>query len=311
MEAITSAFDAISELSVNELIEAPELFDQAMQELIDGEQAYKTMFHTYNTPDPVVKYEEDSAAFLIDDLQPIAEFGEIPVSDPVADKEYKFAAVEASALAIRISHQQKVRNANGEVQRELKAFANTVMRGNGLAAKAAIEAAGIEEFEVTHAWDTAEADIREDIGLVTDLIMGAVDKNGRQYNYSPSVLWANPVTINQVIRHKSITKDFVGNMASENPMFKKIGQNPLLGGYLQVVPDLSVPRGEAYIAVEGAVGLEAQNAAPRFTSFYEEGGQSGMGGPRRSYRSDYVHDRALFVPSPKAIVKLTGLKTGL
>lgn len=308
-DVINSAYDALAELSVNELIEAPELFERALEELLEGEQAYNMLFSKENTDQMAVKYTEEDAPLLDSGLQKVAEFAEIPVADPTAAKVEKFAAIEDYALGIRISEKQRVKNLNNQVQRELVARARTIRRDNGLAAMAALKEAGIAEMPVAVAWDKPDADIREDIGLATDLIMSATDSKGRQYGYEPNVLWANPVTINRAKRNKTVKSDFIGDMASENPLFKKVGQNPLIGGYLQVVPDMSVPIGEAYIAVEQGVGVEAQDGAPKTTPFYEEGGQSGIGGPRMTWRSDYVHSRALFVPSTKAIVRLTGLAT--
>jgi len=308
-DVINSAFDALSELPVAEILEAPELFEAAVEELIDGEQAYKTLFRPYNTDQTVVKYTEDTAPELDDEVQIVPEFGEIPVSDPLGSTEEKYKSIDKYAVGIRISDEQKRRNLRNEVQKELLARARTIRIGNGKAALAALAEANIEEYAVALAWDNPDADVREDFGLVTDLILGATDANGRMFGYQPNIFWANPVTINRAMRNKTIKSDFVGDMASENPIFKKISQNPLLGGYLQVVPDLTLPVGEAYIGVEQAVGFEAQNGAPELTPFYEEGGNSGIGGPAMSWRSDYVHFRGMFVPSNKAIVKLTGLAT--
>lgn len=308
-DVINSAYDALAELSVQDLIDTPELFERALEELLEGEQAYKMLFKQENTTEEVVAYTEEDAPVLDTGLQAVAEFAEIPVADPVRDRVKKFAALEDYAVGIRISEKQRRKNRNGEVQRELVARARTIRRDNGLAALAALAEAGIAEFPVDTPWDQPDADIREDIGLVTDLILGATDRFGNPHTYEPDVLWANPVTINRAKRNQTVKSDFLGDMASDNPLFKKVGQNPLIGGYLQVVPDISIPMGEAYIAAQQRVGVEAQDGGPITTPFYEEGGQSGIGGPRMTHRSDYVHNRALFVPAPKAIVRLTGLAT--
>lgn len=308
-DLINSAYDALAELSVAELLEAPELFEKALEEQLEGEQAYKMLFRTETVTEEVVKFTEEEAPLLDMGLQRVAEFAEIPVADPVRAREEKFAALEDYAIGLRISNKQRLRNRNGEVQREIVARARTIRADNGRAALAALAEAKIAEFPVDTAWDNPDADIREHIGLATDLIMSATDRNGRQYGYEPTVIWANPVTINRAKRNKTVKSDFVGDMAEQNPLFKKVGQNPLIGGYLQVVPDMTVPMDQAYIAVEQGIGVEAQTAPPTTTPFYEEGGQSGIGGPRMTWRSDYVHTRGMYVPSPKAIVRLTGLAT--
>lgn len=308
-DVINSAFDAIGELPVADILEAPELFEEAVNEQIEGEQAYKTLFRQYNTDESVVKYAHETAPELDDKVKVTPEYGEIPVSDPMGEKEEKYKSIDKYTIGIRISEEQKRRNKRNEVQKEIIARARTIIISNGEAALAALAEAPIEEFPVEVPWDNSDADIREDIGLVTDLILGATDVNGRRFNYVPGILWANPVTLNRLKRNKTITDNFLGDMASENPLFKKIAKNPLLGDYLQMVPDMTIPDGEAYIGVEQEVGYEAQNGNAETTPFYEEGGQSGIGGPTMSHRSDYVHFRGMYVPAPKAIVKLTGLAT--
>lgn len=308
-DVINSAFDALGVLPVADVLAAPELFEQAVQEQIEGEQSYQVLFRTYTTDDAVVRYRYEAAPEMDDEVQIVPEFGEIPVTDPLSDGEDQFKTIDKYGLAARISEEQNFRNERNAVQKEASALARAILTGNGKAALAALALAPIEEFPVLIPWDNPDADVREDFGLATDLVLGATDSNGRQFGYQPSIFWANPVTINRAKRNKTVAQDFLGDMASENPIFKKIGQNPLLGGYLQVVPDMTIPVGEAYIAVEQSVGYAAENGPATVSPFYEEGGQSGRGGPNMAWRSDYVHFRGLFVPAPKAIVKLTGLAT--
>ena len=308
-DVINSAFDALGVLPVADVLEAPELFEQAVQEQIEGEQAYQTLFRTYTTDESVVKYRHEAAPEMDDEVQIVSEFGEIPVTDPLAEGEDQFKTIDKYALAARISEEQRFRNTRNAVQQEARALARAIVTGNGKAALKALSEAPIEEFPVQDAWDNPDADIREDFGLATDLILGAVDSSGRQFGYQPGIFWANPVTVNRAKRNKTVARDFIGDMASENPIFKGIGQQPLFGGYLQVVSDQTIPVGEAYVAVEQAVGYAAENGPATVSPFYEEGGQSGRGGPTMTWRSDYVHFRGMFVPAPKAIVKLTGLAT--
>ena len=116
-DVINSAYDALAELSVQELIEVPELFERALAELLEGEQAYKMLFKQENTTEEVVAYTEEDAPVLDTGLQAVAEFAEIPVADPVRERVKKFAALEDYAVGIRISEKQRRKNRNGEVQR--------------------------------------------------------------------------------------------------------------------------------------------------------------------------------------------------
>lgn len=308
---ITSAYDALSELSVADIVDAPELFEAAVEEQLAGDQAYKLMFEKFSTSERVLKYTDALAVELDDDINEVAEFAEIPVADPVDDKNYKFAQVTNLAIGIRISLLQKKLNDQSAVQREVRALTRSIKLKNGRAALAAVNAAGIEDYRVATAWDQDAANIKKDLIRVITMITDARDRRGNQFGYEPNILWANPTTITVMQANESIADDFRGTMAPENPFFKKVSESPRVAGALQVVPDFSIPVGEAYVAVEKQVGVEAELIAPNITPFYEERGQSGNGGATQSWRSDYSHHRALYVPAPKSIVKLSGLLTPL
>lgn len=119
-----------------------------------------------------------------------------------------------------------------------------------------------------------------------------------------------PTTLTMLKRNDEVQKLYIGNMASENPLFKWVATEPVMFGSLQVAKSFAVPKGEAWLGVQGAAGFMAQREPAWVSDFYEERGNSGRGGANQSWRSDYTHRRAFGVDAPKSLVKLTGLVTG-
>lgn len=303
-----SAFDAIGILPVVDVLENQELLDEAVTERLEGEQAYKLLFDTHEVNARAVAYQLDAAPGLDAEVKVVPEFGEIPVADPLSGEE-KFAKLAKDAVGIRVSYEQRSDNDSKAVQREVAGRSREIARGNARRALAALDAAEITEFPVTASWDTADAKALTDLHLANELIVGAQDKDGNAFDYEATVLWVSKRTASVLKRNEEVSGSYIGDMASENPLFKSIADQPLLAGQFQIAADNSIPDGVGYLFDEGRVGSEFQIEDPIFTPFYEEGGQSGYGGPTMSWRSDYVHERALAVRAPKAIVKLTGLLT--
>lgn len=303
-----SAFEAIGLLPVVDVIENPELLQAAVEERLEGEQAYKLLFDTYPVDARSVAFQLDSAPGLDRQVKEVPQFGEIPVGDPL-EGEDKFAKLAKDAIGIRVSYEQRKDNDSKAVQREVAARTREISRGNARRALEALEAAEITEFPVTAAWDTENAEALTDLHLANELIVGAKDNHGNPFDYEGTTIWASKKTISVFKRNPEVLGSYVGDMAAENPLFKAIGDNPLVAGQFQLAPDNSIPDGVAYLFADERVGSEFQIEDPIVTPFYEEGGQSGYGGPNMTWRSDYVHERALAVRAPKAIVKLTGLLT--
>lgn len=310
MSVTNSYFDDLKDLSVEDILTSSELLEGAISELLEGEQSYNLIFDPFNVDQLTVGYNLDSAPGLDEEVQTVAEFAEIPVGDP-ARGERRFVDLLPSGIGVRVSYGQRNYTSGSAVQRELLGRAAEIRRKNGKDALAAIAAVGdqVEELPVAAKWNTADAKAMDDLYAADDLLAGAVDENGRRFGYAGKYVWGNRRTINALKRNKQVTGMYIGDMAHADPRFTPIGQQPLIGEQFYLVVDEGMADGEAYVISEtltGGIGTRFQTGEPMFSDWYEEGGQSGLGGPRLTWRSDYVHFRALAVRAPKAIVKLTG-----
>ena len=206
-----------------------------------------------------------------------------------------------------MSWEQRNDNDVDAVRREMVARQNTLRRKDGRDALAALSAAKVQTFAATTAWNKDGSNPASDMLDAIELIQGAEDVNGNYFEYEPNVLWINPMTLTALKRNAEVQKLYIGDMAHENPLFTGIAAEPLLFGGLQVVKDFTVPKGEAYLGVEGISGFMAQREDRQVTDFYSERGDSQLGGANMAFRSDAVHRRGFGVDNPKSVVKMTGL----
>lgn len=303
-----SYFDALETLTVEEILESSELLEAAAEELLEGTQAYDLLFNPVNVKQLTIGYNLDVAPGLDEAVQKVPEFGEIPVGDPNRG-ERKFADLTKHAVGIRVSYEQKSFGSGADIQRELIGRLAEVRRNNSNEAVGALADSGIEELPVSQKWNEKDAPAMDDLFAADDLLAGATDDRGNLFNYSASYVWANRRTINALKRNRQVTDLYIGDMASSNPLFKGIEQQPLIAEQFRLVADQALPDGVAYVFAGeeyGKVGSRFQTGEPIFTDWYQEEGESGYGGRTMAYRSDYAHWRALAVRAPKAIVKITG-----
>ncbi|MCG7247464.1 hypothetical protein MHK03_05930 [Corynebacterium simulans] len=306
MTTINSAFDRLSGLTVDEMLANPTILPEIFRESFEGEEAHRLFFCTIPSASNVVGYYDAQANFLEDDVQNVAEFGEIPVSDP-SGGELQTLKLEKNGIGIRVSWEQRNDNDVDAVRREMVARQNTLRRKDGRDALAALSAAKVQTFAATTAWNKDGSNPASDMLDAIELIQGAEDVNGNYFEYEPNVLWINPMTLTALKRNAEVQKLYIGDMAHENPLFTGIAAEPLLFGGLQVVKDFTVPKGEAYLGVEGISGFMAQREDRQVTDFYSERGDSQLGGANMAFRSDAVHRRGFGVDNPKSVVKMTGL----
>lgn len=308
-EIINSGFDLLDGLTVDEALSDPHFIPELLLEELNGEEIQKAFFRDITVNSNVVGFRESLPQYLDEDVQRVAEYGEIPVGDPVGG-ELKTKAIEKLGVGIRVSWEQRNDNDMDAVARELRARKNTIIRSQARDAIAAFDEAGLEELAVGTAWDQQGSDPAGDFLDAMELIMGAETEDGRYYEYTPDVLMINPVTLNLLKRNEQVQKLYIGNMAAENPLFKGISAEPLIFGGVQIVKSHYVPKGTAYLGQQQTAGFMAQREAPQVTDFYAERGESRLGGSNMSFRSDYVHRRAFAIDAPKSVVKLTELVTG-
>ena len=312
-ELITSAYDGPT-ITVSEMLEDPTFIPQRVVEGLQGQFLEDLFFRQAEDNKGMVSFREAAAMFLADDAEEIAEFGEIPVSAPELG-EVKAAFGIKTGEAIRVSYEMKNENKVDAVARAIASLQRTVVRHGVHAVQAALKSAKVTELQASAQWTTAGAgvkDVFDAVEKVQEANDGDVD---RQYDYDPNTILLHPSSLTKLVRDEQVQKFYIGNIASENPVFKAMDGSKLFGGLtdielfgqLRVATSRLIPASEAYVFEAQGAGFKSDTMPLTATAMYSEGGDSPLGGPTMSWRSDLVRKRAIAVDNPKSVVKIKGI----
>lgn len=303
-ELITSAYDQ-KLITVDEMMADPTFIPQRLVENLDNAFVEDLFFRQGENNKGVIAFREQAGQFLADDAEEIAEYGEIPVSHPeLGDLRAAFGI--KTGEAIRVSWEQRNENKIDVVQQNLAALQKTVVRHGVNAVKAALDAGGVQTLTAAAGWATAGADPVTDMFDAIEMIQGATDAEGRIHDYDPNTVLLHPQTLTKLLRNENIQKYYIGNAALDNPVFRGLRETTLFG-QLQVATSRLIPADELYVFEQGAAGFKSDTMPLTATPMYSEGGDSPIGGPTMSWRSDLVRKRAIGVDNPKSVVKISGI----
>lgn len=322
MAEITSAYEALGELSWDDLVDETDLLRDAVEERLKLSRVADLLFEEETTSELTVGYRTDMPSGDPDEVEKRAEFGNIPVFDPEKGREF-LAKMDSRARGMRVSYEQTKTNGGKAVQREVRAMTNAIARSDTRAALLAVEKRiadstlddvdQIEVVEATAQWADPATNPLDPVWSAADLIEGA-EYEGISYGYFATTIWGNPVDLSVLKRHPKVRDLYVGDMASSNPLFAGVESQPLIAGQFQLVPDATVPRGTTFVfqdaaSLGGAIGSKFtwDSGQPLVTGWYSEKGESARGGSNMSYRSDYSEWNHMGIRAPKAIIKITGI----
>lgn len=307
VQIINSAFDELDGLTVEEALSNPTYLPERVREAITGVNWADLLFRKQTVGSNVVAYRDRTVAELEQEPEPVAEFAEIPVADPVAPADYKVTPVHKRAIGIRVSWEQVRDNDMAGVRRELEARATSIVKGKINEATAALRSADVPELAVSTAWNQQGSNPAEDVLDAIEMVQGATDENGYSFDFEPDLIIAHPRTLTMLKRNDEVKSLYIGDMAHAHPLFAGLELEPTLFGSLRVIKNNQFPQGEIFIATEGQAGFMAEREPEQITDFYAERGQSGLLGATMSQRSDYVHRRGWAVDGAKSAVRLTGV----
>lgn len=320
MPEITSAYEAyeaLPGLTWDDIYDATDLINQALDERMADSNVRNLLFSQEVTPGVTVGWRTDVPAGDPDSVESLAEFGESPVIDPSKGAE-DFAALKAVGVSMRVSYEQTKLNGGAAVQREINHMTRTVEKHNsrqGLNAlnRAVADTDPLKRVEtITAALPLTDqtANPLDELLRANELIMSA-EMEGIQFGYLGNTFWVNPVTAARLRNHVNIRDLYVGNMASENPMFNS--GMATIAGQFAILEDPTLPLDQGYLFQAGdvsgsTIGTEYvwQDGQGEVSPFYPDG-DSNRGGRTRSWRADYSKWNAMALRAPKAIVKIDGL----
>lgn len=298
-----------SRLTVSDLVKNPLFIPTKLKELIENQFISEALLRNGGKNDSgVVTFREGDPTFLDDDVQDVAEFGEIPVS---AGKLGLPRAVYATkkALGVRVSKEMIDENDVDAVNKQITGLKNTFIRANDRGAKALFSSPTVPTLPVSAAWDDPNGKPRTDLAKAIEQISTAAPDEATEdeyFGFEPDTIVLHPGLLATLMDNEQILKVYQGNVANESIAYTGAIPAQIMG--LNVVKSRTFPVDKALILERGTVGFYSDTRPLQFTALYPEGGGPN-GGPRETWRSDASHKRAIGLDQPKAALWLTGLVT--
>lgn len=305
MAEMTSAYGH-DMLTVEQVVADPTWLAERTLENLDGAFLEEALFRNGGTNDGVVAYREAASPFLNDDAEEVAEFAEIPISNPNVGKARSLVGVK-TALGIRVSREMRRENKIDQVSLQQTALQNTMMKNGVDATLAAFRNADVSELAVTGSWEQADNDPLRDILNAKRMVNSAKPEGAgknEKFGYSANAIIASESALDLLIWNERVQRLYNGNAAIENPIYKGITPGVLSG--LRVITSPFLADDELYIMQTGVAGFISDTDPLTVTPLYSESGENGYGGSRQSWRMDAFRKRIIAVDNPKAVVKVSG-----
>lgn len=298
-----------SRFTVSDLIKQPLFIPTKLKELIENQFISETLLRNAGKNDAgVVAYHEGDPTFLDDDIQAIAEFGEIPVSSGQLGIPRTAFAIK-NGLAVRVSKDMIDKNQIDAVNKQITGLKNTFIRFNDRQAKALFQSSAVPTLPVSAAWDTTNGKPRTDLARAIEQIATAAPDDASEdeyYGFEPDTIVVHPGLLATLMDNEQILKVYNGNVANESIAYTGAIPGDLMG--LTVLKSRTFPVDKVLLLERGTVGFYSDTRPLQFTTLYPEG-NGPNGGPRETWRSDATHERAMALDQPKAALWLTGLVT--
>ena len=295
--------------TVSDLVKNPLFIPTKLKEMIENQFIAETLLRNAGKNEGgVVAYHEGDPTFTEDDVQALAEFGEIPVTT-VRGGVPRTAHSILNSLAVRVTKQMIDKNQIDLVNKQITALKNTFIRFNDRQAKALFESAAVPTLPVPAAWDGPNGKPRTDLARAIEQIATAAPTDAtadEYYGFEPDTIIVHPGLLATLMDNEQILKVYQGNVANESIAYTGAIPGELMG--LTVLKSRTFPIDKVLLLERGTVGFYSDTRLLQFTPTYPEG-NGPNGGPRETWRTDATHERAVALDQPKAALWLTGLVT--
>jgi hypothetical protein len=195
-----------------------------------------------NAESGAVQYRVSSPQFADIASQIVAEKAEIPLA-PVSRGDLADGADGQARPRVAISEEMRRRNQMGEVERQIKAVGNTIVRDVDGAFVTVLTAAVTQARAATAAWSGGTATIRKDILAAKKLVQTATvaGTTDSYLGYEPDTILLNPTDAANLLGSAEFTTMLYGqvnpsNVSDLTEVGPVLGLNPLVRSRSPPVP---------------------------------------------------------------------------
>lgn len=295
--------------TVDDLVGNPMLIPARVLELLANMFLSETVLRNAGAnANGLVSFAESTPLYLDDDVEQVAEFGEIPVGAGQRGLP-RIVYATKKALGVRISREMRDENRVDDVNRQITQLVNTFVRAEERVLRALLDNPAVPTIAAGAAWDTASGRPRRDLANAQEVIGSATPDTSQEddllnFNADTSVF---PGAIAPILMDNdnflSVYKDA---LAPESIAYTGKMPREVLG--MAGLKSYSWPTDRVLVCERKTVGFYSDARPLESTGLYGEGGGPN-GGPTESWRSDTSRKRAKGLDQPKAACWITGVVT--
>lgn len=297
--------DSGRKITVDDLRKNPLWLPAKILELLDG-QFIDDVWLRFEGDANVVAFEESLSVFLDGDIEELIEFDEIPVLGTQKGLP-RLAVGTKKGAGVRISEDMRRENNLREVNRQVLALVNSMIRARFVAMRQLLLNPAIPTIAAGAGWDTANGRPRRDIARAQEEVNSAGDDTNETTEGYEADTVTFPTSITPVmLDNEDFLKVYRGNIAGENIAYKGKLSSDVLG--MLATTARFWPKDRVLVGQRKAAGFYTDPRPLEVTPMYPEG-NGPNGGPTEAHRTDATMKRAMGIDNPKALCWITGVVT--
>lgn len=294
-------------LTVNHLIKDPLVIRRRILRMMDKQFIMEALLRRVpNTDSGAVVYAQEEPQYLDGEPEVVAEAAEIPVLQG-SDALMKAAHTVKLALGIEITQEMRDRNRLDQATRRLQQARNTMVRAwERRMYNLVANHPDVPTMPADTEWDAADPNlvkIRRDllsgIEVVSEAEVG--EQEADFLGFVPDTLVISTRTMYGMLMNDPFVKIYEGSpLVTKSPVYTGQLERQILG--LNVMTSRFMTDDEAWVLQAKEIGGYSDER-PLQASPTERDNN------RETWRSNLVRRTAMFLDQPKAIVRITGIKT--
>lgn len=286
-------------VSVNALIENPLIVPERMLSVLSNQfVADKVLRNAGDAKGGAAMFRVSSGIFADNTSEIVNPGAEIPQAQ-ISRGDISSVPVAKRGLAVVIDRETRLRNATGEVERQIQVVKNTVIKDIDGAFITTLRAALVTASQTaaaSNAWSSGSATIRKNINAARLGVSNSSVATGNFTGFRADTLIISPTTEADLMNSTEFLALLFGsNMPSD---LSGLDGRTVLGLRILVTP--SVGDNDAYVVASKDIGGYADEIPLESTELY-------YWAPNQIYRSDTVRSTAGFIDQPLAGYLLTAV----
>lgn len=290
-------------VTVNALVENPLILPERIVADLEGQFIMDELLRNAGSATGgAVQFRKSSPQFADQASEIVNEGAEFPVAH-VSRGDLDSKPVQKRGLGVIVTREMRDRNAVGEVERQIQAVKNTLVRDIDGAFFTTLSAAVTLTRAATADWSGGTATIRKDILAAKRLVKTATvpGTTDSYLGYEPTHIVVNPVDEADLLASSEFTNLIFGSANPSNA--SSFDELPDGGTVLGLKPrsSVGVAAGTAWVVTAKEVGGYADERPLQSTELYEWRREA------ETWRSDTSRATAGFIDQPLAAAKITGI----